>query len=101
MAGKLAGSSVPPHVGLSTGMLECPHHMVSAFLQNVGSEKVRNCYVLCYPALEVPQYHFYNSHWSHRLAPHSVELGYAKAWIPEGQDLWEPPWRLATDTAAL
>lgn len=31
MAAKLAGSWVPPHVALSTGLLECPHHVVAGF----------------------------------------------------------------------
>lgn len=84
MAAKLAGSSVAPGVGLSTGLLECPHRMVAA---SPLREQESNGYVLGDPFLEVAHRHFYTSHWSHRLAPFSVELDYTKAWTPEGKDL--------------
>ena len=59
---KLAGSSVPLPVGLSTGLLECPPNTVADFIQSKGSEGARKK-VLCplwsslqgYP-LPLPQY---------------------------------------------
>ena len=59
---KLAGSSVPLCVGLSTGLLACPHNMVAGFAQSKGSKRARKK-LLCplwpslrsYP-LSLPQY---------------------------------------------
>ena len=80
--------SVPPHVGLSTGLLECPHNMVAGFAQNEGSKRQRQkqqclsslksrisctvtCRVLC---------------WSQRPTWVNVGGEYIRAWIPGGKD---------------
>lgn len=55
MAGKLAGGSVPLHVGLSTGMIAHPYHMVAGFLWTRGlSQQRRNHYVLVTQPWKLP-----------------------------------------------
>lgn len=85
MAGKLAGSSAPPYVVLSTGLLQCPPHMKAAFQSQASKTQGRSCFNHCDLALEVTQRHLHNIHWSQR--PFFGGGNCVGAWIPEGKDL--------------
>lgn len=84
-AGKLAGSSVPPHVGLSTGLLGCLHIVEASPRARDPREQERNSPILCDPASEVTQCNFHNIPCSHRLAPFSVGGADTRAWRPEAR----------------
>lgn len=55
-------ASVAFHVGLSRGLLECPHDVVADFLQiNYPKEQDENCWALYELALEITRCHFHNT----------------------------------------